>query len=410
MNRIFEKDNKIYISFENSWRPVYSLDSEFISRGTFHLRPGLYFFIDEYGNLEQGSFNNQDEWAIEIGDLKDEYLILNAEVFNLKHEVRIHSSFIDKLKLKHFVTNRMSNFKKIDDLINEDFIIVPEVYDDDSKNHITFEEYNELIKSFPTKTTLDHYTNKVLSEKIEEHFELNKNYEGIYERHIERREKVKNKSINQPLFSDNIDSQITENEIQKFNLAFQKLEVLLENEGVHEKKWQEEILNIILLIYPHYQFAIDEVTMGNNKRVDFILVDFLNNVDIIEIKRPEKSILRKAKYRDNYVPSLELTGTAMQVEYYIRQLTGNPSQNIRKIEERLRKAGFDEEVQINNVKGMIIMGRTNTFNERQKESYRILKNQFSNIISIISYDELLDILKNIIERFTKDGLDKVVDN
>lgn len=129
----------------------------------------------------------------------------------------------------------MSNFKKIDDLINEDFIIVPEVYDDDSKNHITFEEYNELIKSFPTKTTLDHYTNKVLSEKIEEHFELNKNYEGIYERHIERREKVKNKSINQPLFSDNIDSQITENEIQKFNLAFQKLEVLLENEGVHEK-------------------------------------------------------------------------------------------------------------------------------------------------------------------------------
>ena len=120
--------------------------------------------------------------------------------------------------------------------------------------------------------------------------------------------------------------------------------------------------------------------------------------------------MRKAKYRDNYVPSLELTGTAMQVEYYIRQLTGNPSQNIRKIEERLRKAGFDEEVQINNVKGMIIMGRTNTFNERQKESYRILKNQFSNIISIISYDELLDILKNIIERFTKDGLDKVVDN
>lgn len=169
-------------------------------------------------------------------------------------------------------------------------------------------------------------------------------------------------------------------------------------------------MNIILLIYPHYQFAIDEVTMGNNKRVDFILVDFLNNVDIIEIKRPEKSILRKAKYRDNYVPSLELTGTAMQVEYYIRQLTGNPSQNIRKIEERLRKAGFNEEVQINNAKGMIIMGRTNTFNERQKESYRILKNQFSNIISIISYDELLDILKNIIDRFTKDGLDKVVDN
>ena len=58
---------------------------------------------------------------------------------------------------------------------------------------------------------------------------------------------------------------------------------------------------------------------------------------------------------------------------------------------------------------MIIIGRTNDFNDRQKESYRILKNQFSNIISIISYDELLNILKKIRERFKKDGLDKLVD-
>lgn len=168
-------------------------------------------------------------------------------------------------------------------------------------------------------------------------------------------------------------------------------------------------MNIILLIYPHYQFAIDEVTMGNKKRVDFILIDFLNNVDIIEIKRPEKPILRKAKYRDNYVPSLELTGTTMQVEYYIRQLTGNPHHNINRINKKLKKAHFNEEIQINNVKGMIIIGRTNDFNDRQKESYRILKNQFSNIISIISYDELLNILKKIRERFKKDGLDKLVD-
>ena len=409
MTKIFEKDKKIYISFDNSWRGVNSLDGKFTSRGTFHVRQGLYFFVDKDGNLDKGSYKDQEEWAIEIGDLQDGYLRLNKEVFELNHEVRIHNSFIDKLELKHFVTNGVSNFKKIDELIDGDLFIVPEVSDDGSKNHITFEEYNALIKSFPTRTTLEHYTNKVLAEKIEEHFELNKNYEEVYEKHIERREKARSKSINQPLFTDNIDSKITGNEIKKFDLAVQKLEELLKKGRVNEKKWQKEILDIILLIYPHYQFAIDEVTMGNKKRVDFILIDFLNNVDIIEIKRPEKPILRKAKYRDNYVPSLELTGTTMQVEYYIRQLTGNPHHNINRINKKLKKAHFNEEIQINNVKGMIIIGRTNDFNDRQKESYRILKNQFSNIISIISYDELLNILKKIRERFKKDGLDKLVD-
>lgn len=61
-------------------------------------------------------------------------------------------------------------------------------------------------------------------------------------------------------------------------------------------------------------------------------------------------------------------------------------------------------MKINNVKGMIIMGRTNEFNDEQKESYRILKNQYANIISIFSYDELLNMLNLILERLNRMGI------
>ena len=53
---------------------------------------------------------------------------------------------------------------------------------------------------------------------------------------------------------------------------------------------------------------------------------------------------------------------------------------------------------------MIIMGRTNEFNDEQQESYRIIKNQYSNIISIISYDELVNMLERILERLKKIGI------
>ena len=94
----------------------------------------------------------------------------------------------------------------------------------------------------------------------------------------------------------------------------------------------------------------------------------------------------------------------MQIEYYLRELHENSSFNIQKIKRKLLEKSFDSEVKINNVKGIIIMGRTNEFSSEQQETYRIMKNQYSNIINIISYDELLDMLERILDRFKKNGI------
>jgi hypothetical protein len=53
------------------------------------------------------------------------------------------------------------------------------------------------------------------------------------------------------------------------------------------------------------------------KSLDYLFVDANGHVDVVEIKQPfEHAIMTKVKYRDNYIPLRELSGTVMQIEKY----------------------------------------------------------------------------------------------
>lgn len=395
-------NNKVYIIYPN-YRSN-TIEAEYCSRNTYNLKRGHYFFVEGFDELVAIP---GDEIAFEIGDLVDEFLCINKSVFELEHLFKIHKSLVPKLKHKHFVKypSNLSILKKIDRLIEDNFYIMPDSSLDESVRSISWTEYNKLVSSFPTTTTAKHYLNKLVSEKIEEFFEVKANYDEIFEKHLEKRNHV---LMTNTLFYDELDNEIVKSEMKKFKYAINLLKNMLSVGTLSEKEWQNKILEILLLIYPQYKFVISEIGLSNRKRVDYILVDLFNNIDIIEIKGPKKLILRHAKYRDNYVPSHELTGTIMQVEYYLRQLNENSQQNRNKIEKKLREKGFEEKIQINNVKGMIIFGRTKDFNTKQSQSYRIIKNQFSNIVNIISYDELLQMLEQTYNRFAQRGLSNVL--
>lgn len=381
----------------------FTLDAKYCSRSTYHLKKGNYFFLNDDGKLVDSDENVEDRIAYKIGKLEGNYYCFDNEIFDLEHKFRIDGSLIDKLKHKHFVKypSNLSILKKIDSLITEDFYILPDDTTNEEVSSISWTEYNNLVASFPTTTTVKHYINKLVAEKIEGFFKLKKRYDDDLEKYLKKTNRITSSNT---LFTQELDYQITQAEIRKFTYALNLLKLILEQEIISEKEWQNNILDILLLIYPQYQIVIDEVGLSNRRRVDFILVDFFNNIDIVEIKTPEKRLLKKSKYRDRYVPSHELTGTAMQIEYYLRELHENSSSNRQKIKRKLSDKGFDSEVKINNVKGIIIMGRTNEFNLEQQETYRIMKNQYSNIINIISYDELLEMLERILNRFTKTGI------
>ena len=394
-------NDELYVIYPN-YR-TYTLDAEYCSRYTYYLKKGNYFFLNNNGKLVDSNEDVEDRIAYKIGKLEGNYYCFDNEIFDLQHKFRIDVSLIDNLKHKHFLKypSQLSILKKIDSLINEDFYILPDDTINEEVSSISWTEYNNLVASFPTTTTVKHYIDKLVAEKIEGFFELKKSYDDEFEKHLQKTTRIPSSNT---LFSPKIDYEVTQAEINKFTHALSLLKDILEEEIISEKEWQNKILDILLLIYPQYQIIIDEVGLSNRRRVDFVLVDLFNNIDIVEIKTPEKRLLKKSKYRDHYGPSHEFTGTAMQIEYYLRELHENSSANVQKIKHKLLEKGFNSEVKINNVKGIIIMGRTNGFNVEQQETYRIMKNQYSNIINIISYDELLDMLERILERFKKNGI------
>ena len=46
---------------------------------------------------------------------------------------------------------------------------------------------------------------------------------------------------------------------------------------------------------------------------------------------------------------------------------------------------------------MIILGRDNNFNRRQTLDFEIIRRKYSNVVDIITYDDLLRRLNNIID-------------
>jgi hypothetical protein len=56
-------------------------------------------------------------------------------------------------------------------------------------------------------------------------------------------------------------------------------------------------------------------------------------------------------------------------------------------------------IEITNPKGIIIMGRENNLTTAQKKDFEIIKRKYSNIIDIITYDDLINRLEVTISKF-----------
>ncbi len=198
-------------------------------------------------------------------------------------------------------------------------------------------------------------------------------------------------------------------ELNKFNFLYNKMKDLLENaSSMPEKEWQRNVLDIILLIFPKYIASLYNVCIKDfytnsekttNRFIDITLIDFNGNIDIIEIKQPfQKSILANNPYRGNYIPHKELTGAIMQAEKYIFHLCKwgvNGEKILTKIYQKYLPNNLS--IRITNPKALILLGRDDDFNIQQMLDFEIIRRKYSNIIDIMTYDDLLRRIKNIID-------------
>lgn len=375
---------------ETEWLSKKLANNEgFTLKGTFHFKKKD--LVDTNHNFEDIS-----SFSFKIGYLDGLYYRINHEILDTEYDVLFHYSC--SLKLNYFIiVNNYSILKRLEDLANQQIIISNE-----RENSIPEIEFQKIIKSLPTKTEIMYYKYSRITNVISQYLEGIKDYRKLYEKYREKRNQI-NKI--RPFV------QFNNYELDKYQAILKTLnEMLSESNLYNEKEWQIQILDVLLLLYPKYIRCFSNVKIKDyysdpvkpkNRFIDLMLVDSVGNIDVVEIKKPVSNhIISPGTYRDNHTPKRELSGTIMQVEKYLFHLNKwgfNGEKALLDIYQDKLPKQF--KFQIVNPKGLVIMGRDDDLVEQQLFDLEIIKRKYANIMDIITYDDLIRRLENLIEKF-----------
>jgi hypothetical protein len=153
-------------------------------------------------------------------------------------------------------------------------------------------------------------------------------------------------------------------------------------ENRRESDWQAWFEKNCWILGSEFVRVIDERSIDVQHISDFLMEAYDGFIDIVEIKRPEGGMTFWASTLDhgNYVPSADLTKAITQASRYVFE-----------VEREANSAKFLERVGIRTVKPrcILIFGRSQGWNTKQMEAYRILNASFHNL-AIMTYDHVLE--------------------
>lgn len=338
---------------------------------------------------------NQDDESIcfTIAKIKENYYLLDREVFGIKHNISIEKKL--NISDKWFITYpKTSVIKKIDELLQDDLCIVAD--ENGEENYLPSRAFLELIEVFPNSYEVKKYVSSRISYLLSTYVEgVWKNKES-YERYLEKKE------ANLPLSSF---PNIKLMGYEMYKKAYDELELMLKNSmSYSEKEWQRRIYEIICVLYPKYIARFREIEVGTDgrhmKTPDFMLVDSAGFVDILEIKKPDGiKVVSTTEYRNNYVASRDLEGAIVQIEKYIYILNHEGEARVKKIQDKVRNhLPSNFRLKVVNPQGILLLGRSNNLTDEQLFDFEIIKRQHKNIVDIMTYDDLLKRFRNILNQ------------
>lgn len=174
----------------------------------------------------------------------------------------------------------------------------------------------------------------------------------------------------------------------------------------------------ILLIFPKYIAVLENVQIEDryskprtirDRFIDLALVDANGNLDVIEIKKPfDDVLLSRGTYRDNFVPTKELSGSIMQAEKYLFHFSKWGVAGEAKLTKKYAQdllPGMT--IRITNPKAMVILGRDQkqgggtVFDDQQAFDLEVIKRKYANMMDILTYDDLLRRLDHMIAALQK---------
>lgn len=365
----------------------------FHEQGYLHIKNT--FYVTKKLLCEDVEFEDfcEDTICFCIGKVKNLYTGINSNVLRTKHTFYFANDVA--LKSEMFIAYRnISILRKIDEIIEHDFYVGGNW---EFHGGISEAVFKNLIKLFPKTAELDYYAHKRIANVIKEYFPECDKYEDIYNNYIKSK-----KNFSAPSTESSISKYNIKIELEQFSAINQELKTMLSQyKAIGEAEWQTKIFNILQVLYPKYICCEREVKFRGcekyDKKPDFLLVDANGFVDILEIKKADVCILRDCCYRNNYIASMELSGTIQQIEKYIYCL--NSSDKAKEdVSNKLRSSlpnGLN--IQIVNPQGILILGRSNELNEQQTKDFELIKRQYKHIADIMTYDDLLFRLDNIVK-------------
>jgi hypothetical protein len=251
---------------------------------------------------------------------------------------------------------------------------------------IPIPDYEKLVAQFPTGLELKRYTLARVSSVVRDYMETEVDGEKLFQKYVNKR--VNRKTVN-------FRTAFSLQDIRKYQFLLEKLTQLLSKEDTYpEAFWQQQILQIILLLNPKYIQALQNVQVpgenGVRRFIDVLLIDASGNVDVIEIKKPfDKSIVTTTVYRDNHIPLRELSGSVMQVEKYIHRLNRWGETGEKHLTTKYaHQLPPNFEIKITNPSGIIIVGRDQNLNSAQRRDFEYVRRKYKSIVDIVTYDDL----------------------
>lgn len=339
-----------------------------------------------------------DDIVFILGEKEKDYFKIAARILGLKNDLYLHKN-ID-ITAKTFIAHRdISIFGRIDDLVSEAIYVGGE-----AENAIPIKDFETLLSRFPTTTEVTHYAKSRISIIL-------KDYMGtMTDAQAQLQKYLKKKALSQETEKIGLNG-LYKYEVQKYEYIRDRIEEELESESTYsESEWQDLMLQFIPLIFPKYIAVLRDVHLKDfyskkgkttSRYLDIALVDANGNIDIIEIKKPFKDCLvSSSAYRGNFTPKKELAGAIMQTEKYIFHLS---KWGVSGEEEITQKHAdhlpTDMGIKVTNPKGLIILGRSKGLTDEQMFDLELIRRKYANIMDIITYDDLLNRLDNIIKKF-----------
>src|SRR5665213_3149385 len=355
---------------------------------------------------EDDAENDYDDFVyrFRFAELRDGYFHIEGRTLDIDSPVLIGEAGL-QLERRVFVAERnISIFGKIAELIPPGQPIIIGGAQPDS---IPVPDFQELLRKFPNTGELNRYAAARVATVIGDYIAPLKDAREQYEAYLTRRRStVPDRTLPQ--------SELLQTEIDKYVYIHNTIaEWLRTGARRSEGDWQRMIINFLLLIFPKYVAALSNVKVMDaysapgsikDRFIDLALVDAGGAIDVIEVKKPfDEGLLARTPYRDNYIPATEPSGSIMQAERYLFHLSKWGLAGEKALTRRYAaKLPPGMGIRITNPKAINVVGRDQQPNgspaldASQQLDLEIIKRKYANVIDILTYDDLLRRLDNII--------------